>query len=245
VAAVRAADVRAIGGLTTRNWEGPAQGDHPVGQQPVHGVDHPRGEGRARRRLLGFLMLGGMSGGGMAFFVAPHRQAEFRREIGGIMARVKAALDDALPFAMEPVVYDFRINPLGSFAELQTGADAMMPARYYTLQVPRMIAEGSATLDSLRKSDVDHFANHCQDNAELLLRVFRTMINNLFPVDALGCRHRRRRLGCRRRAHSRRERLRPGCSMPSFVKTSSAGGSAWPGTACRSIPTSATSRTPT
>jgi hypothetical protein len=57
----------------------------------------------------------------------------------------------------------------------------MMPARYYTLQVPRMIAEGSAAVNPLRKSDIDHFANHCLDNAELL-RVFRTMINNLFPV---------------------------------------------------------------
>ena len=59
----------------------------------------------------GFLMLGGMSGGGMAFFVAPHRHDEFQDQIAAIMQRAKAALDDALPFAMEPVVYDFRINP--------------------------------------------------------------------------------------------------------------------------------------
>ena len=58
-------------------------------------------------------MLGGMSGGGMAFFVAPDRHDAFRDEIAAIMKRVKAALDDALPFAMEPVVYDFRINPRG------------------------------------------------------------------------------------------------------------------------------------
>jgi hypothetical protein len=44
-----------------------------------------------------------------------------------------------------------------------------------------MIAEGSAAVNPLRKSDIDHFANHCLDNAELL-RVFRTMINNLYPV---------------------------------------------------------------
>ena len=109
----------------------------------------------------------------MAFFVAPHRQAAFREEIGRIMREVKAALDDALPFAMEPVVYDFRINPRGTFAELQTGAAAMMPARYYTLQVPRMIAAGTAALSPLRKLDVDHFANACPDTGELL-RVFRT-----------------------------------------------------------------------
>ena len=58
------------------------------------------------------------------------------------MKRVKASLDDALPFAMEPVVYDFRINPHGTFAALDAGAEAMMPPRYYTLQVPRMIAAG-------------------------------------------------------------------------------------------------------
>src|SRR5207248_3236221 len=36
-------------------------------------------------------------------------------------------------------------------------------------------------LSPLRKRDVDHFANHCPD-AGALLGVFRTMINNLFPV---------------------------------------------------------------
>lgn len=181
VAAVRASDVRAVGTLTTRNWEGPLQ-------RIIPWVSNPFTETiiREAREVLGgdfwgFLMLGGMSGGGMAFFVAPHRHATFRDEIGAIMRRVKAALDDALPFAMEPVVYDFRINPRGSHAELLAGNDAMMPARYYTLQVPRMIAEGTAALNGLRKSDVDHFANHCHDTGELL-RVFRTMINNLFPV---------------------------------------------------------------
>ena len=102
------------------------------------------------------------------------------------MKRVKASLDDALPFAMEPVVYDFRINPHGTFAaSCWIDGEAMMPPRYYTLQVPRMIAEGTATLDPLRKSDVDHFANHCESTPELL-GVFRTMINHLFPVDPDG-----------------------------------------------------------
>ena len=57
----------------------------------------------------------------------------------------------------------------------------MMPPRYYTLQAPRMIAAGTANLDPLRKADIDHFANHCPETPELL-RVFRTMVNNLFPV---------------------------------------------------------------
>ena len=181
VSAVRASNVKELGSLTTQNWEGPIKGIIPwVSNRFTESIIL-----EAKQALgddfWGFLMLGGMSGGGMAFFVAPHRKAAFLDEAGAIMKRVKASLDDALPFAMEPVVYDFRINPNGTFAELVVDAEAMMPPRYYTLQVPRMIAEGTSHLDPLRKSDVDHFANHCESTSDLL-RVFRTMINNLFPV---------------------------------------------------------------
>jgi hypothetical protein len=181
VEAVRTCNIRELGSLTTQNWEGPLKGIIPWVSN-----DFTEGIIREAKTALGddfwgFLMLGGMSGGGMAFFVAPARRASFRDEISGIMKRVKARLDDALPFAMEPVVYDFRINPFGTAAEFNEGAAAMMPPRYYTLQVPKMIAEATGPIDALRKSDVDHFANHCPDQAELL-RVFRTMVNNLFPV---------------------------------------------------------------
>ncbi|WP_435010224.1 UTP--glucose-1-phosphate uridylyltransferase [Tundrisphaera lichenicola] len=181
VEAVCAANVQTLGELTTRNWEGPIKGIIPwVSNRFTESIIR-----EARETLgpdfWGFLMLGGMSGGGMAFFVAPHRKATFLEEVGLIMKRVKARLDDALPFAMEPVVYDFQINPHGTFAELVVNEEAMMPPRYYTLQIPRMISERSVGLDSLRKADVDHFANHSENTGELL-RVFRTMINNLFPV---------------------------------------------------------------
>jgi UDP-N-acetylglucosamine pyrophosphorylase len=79
------------------------------------------------------------------------------------------------------VVYDFQINSQGTLAELLQGVEAMMPSRYYTLQVPRMIAEGTASLSAARKADVDHFANQSPDHDELF-RAFRTMINHLFPV---------------------------------------------------------------
>ena len=179
--AVAAGDVRALGALTTRNWEGPLKRIIPwVSNQFTETIIAEAKEALGDD-FWGFLMLGGMSGGGMAFFVAPRRQAAFRAEIGAIMRRAKASLEDALPFAMDPVVHDFRINPNGTFAELRSGASAMMPPRYYTLQVPRMIAEGTASVSPARKTDVDHFANQCSETGELI-RVFRTMINNLFPV---------------------------------------------------------------
>jgi len=181
VAAVRASDVRALGRLTTENWEGPIKGIIPWVSNDFTESIIRESKATLGEDFWGFLMLGGMSGGGMAFFVDPRRRDAFRAEVAAIMRRVKAGLDDALPFAMEPVVYDFRINPRGTFAELAEGAAAMMPPRYYTLQVPKMIAEASGTVDPLRKSDVDHFANQSSDQGELL-RVFRTMVNNLFPV---------------------------------------------------------------
>lgn len=185
VDAVKDADIRTLGNLTSNNFDGPIKRIIPwVTNKFTESIIREAGEALGED-FWGFLMLGGMSGGGMGFFVAPERRDAFRDEILGIMRRVKADLDDALPFAMEPVVYDFAINPHGTFAELKAGPDAMMPGRYYTLQVPRMIAEGSEGVDELRKTDIDHFANRHSDHGELL-RVFRTMINNLFPVTRGG-----------------------------------------------------------
>lgn len=179
--AVDSSDVRTLGQWTTRNWNGPLKGIIPwVSNAFTETIIHESAASLGDD-FWGFLMLGGMSGGGMAFFVAPHRHDEFQAEIAVIMRRAKGSLDDALPFAMEPVVYDFRINPRGTWATLDGGTDAMMPPRYYTLQVPRMISAGTGSLDAMRMADVDHFANKCRDTGELL-RVFRTMINNLFPV---------------------------------------------------------------
>ncbi|MEO6808854.1 MAG: UTP--glucose-1-phosphate uridylyltransferase, partial [Isosphaeraceae bacterium] len=181
IGAVRASDVHAIGRLTTANWDGPLKRIIPwvsnrFTEEIIREAKEALGED-----FWGFLMLGGMSGGGMGFFVAPHRHAAFRDEVGAIMKRVKATLDDALPFAMEPVVYDFRINPQGTTAHLKRGAEALMPTRYYSLQVKAMIADGTGSVDPARKADIDHFANSCADTGELL-HVFRTMINTLFPV---------------------------------------------------------------
>ncbi len=179
--AVAAADVRRLGEWTTKHWNGPLKDVIPwVTNEFTESII------REARNLLGsdfwgFLMLGGMSGGGMAFFVAPDRHDEFQDQIAAIMQRVKLSLDDALPFAMDPVVYDFRINSEGTVATLDSGAGAMMPPHYYTLQTPRMIAASSGSLPYHRKADVDHFVNSYPETDELL-RVFRTTINHLFPV---------------------------------------------------------------
>src|SRR5690606_30199099 len=69
----------------------------------------------------GFWMLGGMSGGGMGFIFAPHRKAEGQARLLKIMLAAKRDLEASLPFAMDPVVYDFTINENGSTATLFIG----------------------------------------------------------------------------------------------------------------------------
>ena len=64
----------------------------------------------------GFWMLGGMSGGGMGLIVAPEAQAAAKVTIADILKTLKARFENALPFAIDPVIYDFSINQKGSAA---------------------------------------------------------------------------------------------------------------------------------
>jgi hypothetical protein len=63
-----------------------------------------------------------------------------------MMAATKRELEGAVPFAMEPVVYDFAINERGTWAELLTGDHALMPAGYYTLIAPGLLRHEQRTL---------------------------------------------------------------------------------------------------
>ena len=130
-----------------RNWDGPHPDDHPLGQQPTSPRrSSPQARATFGDDFWGFWMLGGMSGGGMGFIVAPQRKAEAqavprRRSWRG----PSASCEDALPFAMEPVVYDFAINPRGTFAELLAGDEALMPAGLLrAASCPQLAAAGPA-----------------------------------------------------------------------------------------------------
>jgi len=62
-------------------------------------------------------MLGGCSGGGMGFIFKPESKAEALDGIQEIMLKTKREMEHALPFAMDPVVYDFAINNYGTVSE--------------------------------------------------------------------------------------------------------------------------------
>jgi hypothetical protein len=126
-------------------------------------------------------MLGGMSGGGMAMFVAPERRERFLDEVLDVMRSTKQELEDALPFAMDPVVYDFNINSRGTCARLLRGGDAVQPSQYYAIQVPELVRQDPEKLSYLRRAELDHFTGQCTQPGESYT-MLRTVISNLFRV---------------------------------------------------------------
>src|SRR5581483_11605024 len=120
-------------------------------------------------------MLGGMSGGGMGFLFSPARQAEANERMEAIMSETKRRIEHAVPFAMEPVVYNFAINDLGTQASLRRGSDALMPAGYYTLVVPGLVRAEGKLLSPARRAELDRFGAACREAPE-----FSGMVEHLF-----------------------------------------------------------------
>jgi hypothetical protein len=158
VDALKAGDVARVAKLTTENFFGPIQTIIPWASNAY--TERLIAEARAALgdKFRGFVMLGGMSGGGMGFFVDPAVKTQARATLLEIMTRTKRALESALPFAMDPVVYDFEINENGSFATLRTGAAAMLSPEYYLMMVPRWLRQDPRTLRPEIRREMDRFS---------------------------------------------------------------------------------------
>ncbi len=179
--ALKAGDTQAIAKNTTRNWNEPLKTIIPWVTNRFTETIIDRASEMLGNDFWGFLMLGGMSGGGMAMFVDPKRRDRFRDDILEIMRATKQQIDDALPFAMDPVVYNFRINETGTRAELLAGDDALMPTRYYALQIPELVRGSGEEIAYNRRVEIDHFTTRC-DKPDETYRLLRTLVRNLFRV---------------------------------------------------------------
>lgn len=178
---LRSGDIRSLAGHTTRNFQEPLRTIIPWVTNRFTETILSRARERFGEDFWGFLMLGGMSGGGMGMFVAPERRNEFRDGILEIMGTAKRELEDALPFAMNPVVYDFRVNWTGAQAALLEGPEAVLPANYYALQIPELVRQNPGTISYLRRAELDHFTLRCTGPSDSF-GMLRTIVTNLFRV---------------------------------------------------------------
>jgi len=173
-------DIASVGTATTANFHGPIQTIIPwAGNLYTETlIEKTRAEFGAD--FWGFWMLGGMAGGGMGFMFAPERKADGQRFLQKTMSETKRLLAAALPFAMEPVVYDFAINERGTWAELLTGKNALMPSGYYRFIVPNLLRMDRRALGAARHAELDRFADACRTRPELKGMV-STLFDSIFP----------------------------------------------------------------
>ncbi|HRY47862.1 MAG TPA: UTP--glucose-1-phosphate uridylyltransferase [Candidatus Paceibacterota bacterium] len=178
--ALKQEDVRQLGRVTTRNFRGPIQAIIPWASNEFTETVIERVEKEFGPDFWGFWMLGGMSGGGMGFIFEPSRRTEAQKKVQAILSQAKRERESALPFAMEPVVYDFAINERGTSAECLTGTDALLPPGYYALLAPSLIRMDQQRLPAARRAELDVFAEACR-NQPALRGMVQALFDRLLP----------------------------------------------------------------
>jgi len=183
LAALHAGDIAGVGAATTRNFFEPLQTIIPWASNLYTETLIAQTRAAFGADFWGFCMLGGMSGGGMAFLFAPARKAAAQAQLQQLMSAAKRKLEHALPFAMEPVVYEFTINPHGTYADLLDADAALLPPGYYALVVPTMLRIDPRTLSATRRAELDRFAIACRTRPELA-GMIQTLFDRLLPHPA-------------------------------------------------------------
>ncbi|MBN1643068.1 MAG: UTP--glucose-1-phosphate uridylyltransferase [Anaerolineae bacterium] len=177
---LHAGDIDGIGAATTRNFLGPIQTIIPWASNLYTETLIDRVRAAFGDRFWGFWMLGGASGSGMGFIFDPAHRAAAQERLHAIMLAAKRELERALPFAIEPVVYDFAINARGTWATLREGDAALMPPGYYTLILPRLLRQDRYTLSPARRAELDRFGAACRTQPELSGTV-QTLFDQILP----------------------------------------------------------------
>ncbi len=167
VSQMKDGNLRSLAGSTQANFFGPIQSIIPWATNLYTESIIAQVQSEFGKDFWGFLMLGGMSGGGMGFFFHPKRKHEARKRLQEIMSGQKKRFEHGIPFAMEPVIYDFAINERGSSAELLAGGETVMPQRYYTLMVPALLRKDPRTISAGQRLELEHFSSVSRTNPAL------------------------------------------------------------------------------
>jgi hypothetical protein len=182
--ALQAGDMKSLGRLTAQHFFGPLKtvipwASNAFTERLIAEVSAEIGEafdgddsaveqiGPARLgpAFWGFWMLGGMSGGGMGLIVRPDIRDKVKPALRKTLLRLKKEYEKALPFAMDPVIYDFRINPHGSFgiqigaidreqAEGVNAAEKDFLREYFRFQLPGLLRKAPSERSAQEHSDL-------------------------------------------------------------------------------------------
>lgn len=188
VEALGEGDVRRVGEVTTRNFEGPLQTIIPWATNRFTDALIEQCRQQYGEQFWGFWMLGGMAGGGMGFIFDPLVKPEAQDWLLQTMRETKRRLQSALPFAMEPVVYDFQINDAGTSCQWLDGDPPAMPDRYYALMLPRWLRTESRRLSPLTRRELEAVGQRCRAASDDP-HTSRLIVESLLPQRADQPRH--------------------------------------------------------
>ncbi len=160
--ALREGDLRQVGHWTTVNFQGPLQAIIPWCTNLFTDSLIELSRAKYGDQFWGFWMLGGMSGGGMGFIFDPSVKQEAKSWLQSTMLEVKRGMENQVPFAMDPVVYDFAINERGSWAELLRDESAVMPMNYYAITAPKWIKQDIRQLSEQTQNELMSLGQLCR-----------------------------------------------------------------------------------
>jgi UDP-N-acetylglucosamine pyrophosphorylase len=181
LSAIKEGDIKKLAKSTEDNFFGPIKTIIPWATTYFTEQIIAKAKKEFGDNYFGFLMLGGMSGGGMGMFVNPEQYEQYKVRVLDILRETKNELSSSLPFAMEPVVYNWSINDKGTWSSLHEGAEAMMPEQYYAIHVSELVRKDPATISYIRRAEIDFFTTQCEQN-NLAYPLLRTIVSNLFKV---------------------------------------------------------------
>ena len=177
--ALQRGDIKAVGAATHRNFFGPLQKIIPWCTNLFTNSIVEQCQAKYGEQFWGFWMLGGMAGGGMGFIFDPAVKPEAQRWLQTTLTNTKAEMEERLPFAMEPVVYDFEINDKGSWGQLRQNGSARMPDEYFALMVPSWLKRSSQELSVLQRFELEQLGSEYR-NADSSA-AFRKLVEGILP----------------------------------------------------------------
>jgi hypothetical protein len=180
-AALQAGDIRRLGAATTNNFFGPLQTIIPWCADRFTEMLIAASREKFADKFWGFWMLGGMAGGGMGFMFDPTIKSAAQDWLLIKMRELKKRFEAALPFAMDPVVYDFSINEQGSSCELLEEQAAAMPDRYYALSAPEWLRADPRSLSRMTRLELERFGSTCL-RASVSSSTVQSFLSHILPT---------------------------------------------------------------
>jgi hypothetical protein len=183
VVALKNGDLREVGRLTSLNFQGPLQTIIPwcsnrYTESLIEACTAEYGE-----RFWGFWMLGGMAGGGMGFIFDPAVKQQAADWLQQTMLSKKRELEKSLPFAMDPVVYNFEINDQGTSAELLVSQP--MPRGYYEVMIPPLLRRDMNSLSPNQQRELERVGEMCratETTDDAAIRLAKRLLDRILPA---------------------------------------------------------------